>query len=84
MTSQRLGGFSDELLDTASQMRKRFPQGTVACLSLCYTDHEHSFVYGEPQKTVLIYQVYGLGWSPTLYVMSNHRTIGLITAFITS
>ena len=57
MTSQKLGGFSDELPDTASQMHKHFPQGTAACLSLCYTDHEHSFVHSEPQETVLIYQM---------------------------
>ena len=34
MTSQRLGGFSNELPDTASQMYKRFPQGTVSYFSL--------------------------------------------------
>ena len=57
MTSQRLGGFSDELPDTASQMYKHFPQGTIACLSLRYTGHERSFVHSEPQETVLIYHV---------------------------
>ena len=57
MTSQRLGGFFDELLDTASQMYKHFPWGTVACLSLCYIDHEHFFVYSKPHEAVLIYQV---------------------------
>ena len=57
MTAQKLGGFSDELPDTASQMHKHFPQGTAACLSLCYTDPEHSFVHSEPQETVLIYQM---------------------------
>ena len=57
MTSRRLGRFSDEPPDTASQMYKHFPQGTAACVSLCYTNHEHSFVHKEPQETVLIYQM---------------------------
>ena len=57
MTSQKLGGFSDELPDTTSQMHKLFPQEIAACLSFCYTDHEHSFVYSKPQETVSIYQV---------------------------
>ena len=57
MTLQKLGGFSDKLPDTASQMHKHFAQGiAAACLSLCYTDHEHSFAHSEPQETVLIYQ----------------------------
>ena len=57
MTSQKLGRFSDKLPDTASQMFKHFPHGTAACLSLCYTDHERSFVHSEPQETALIYQM---------------------------
>ena len=57
MTSQRLGRFSAEPPDTASQMDKHFHQGTVGCLSLCYTDHEHSFIHKGPQGTVLIYQM---------------------------
>ena len=54
MTSQRLRGFSDELPDTELQVYKHFPERTVTCLSLRYTDHEHSFVHSESQETVLI------------------------------
>ena len=53
MTSQRLGGFPLKLPDTASQMYKYFPQGTIACFSLRYTDHEHYFVHSEPREAVL-------------------------------
>ena len=58
MTSQKLRGFSDELPDTASQMHKYFLQGTAACLSLCYTNHQHSCIHNEPQETVLIYSFF--------------------------
>ena len=42
MTSQRLGGCSDKMPDTAAQIYKQFPRGSI------------SFVHSEPQETVLI------------------------------
>ena len=70
ITTQKLGEFSDELPDTASEIYKHSPQGIVACLSLCYIDHEHSFVR------------FGVVCNTLCYVKPG--TIELITAFITS
>ena len=70
ITTHKLGEFSDELPDTALEIYKHSPQGIVACLSLCYIDHEHSFVRFEVVSNTLCYVKPG--------------TIELITAFITS
>ena len=83
MTSQKLRGFSDELPDTASQMHKYFLQGTAACLSLCYTNHQHSFIHNEPQETVNLSSVrFGVVSKTVRNVKPG--TIELTTAFITS
>ena len=78
MISQRLGGFSDELPDTASQMYKHFSQETVACLRLCYTYLEHSFVHSVNLSCVR----FGVISNTVSNVKAG--TIKLITAFIIS
>ena len=77
MTSQRHGGFSDELLESNHK-------GIVACLSLRYKDYEHSFVHTVSLKKMSTLSSVRFAVVSSTVCNAKPGTIELITAFITS